>query len=107
VRLYSTHAGWSERESYVPVDLSLQVPRPVRVFSQGGHDSRVTEAPILLTVEQAANRLNQSPRQIARYIDRGQLRALHLGRSVRVPIGELDAFVARVMQMQHPDMEDR
>lgn len=88
------------------VDLRLQVPRTARGFSQGGRDTRVTETPILLTVEQAASRLNQSPRQIARYIDRGQLRALHLGRSVRVPIGELDAFVARVMRTEHPDMED-
>ena len=66
----------------------------------------MTETPILLTVEQAATRLNQSPRQIARYIDRGQLRALHLGRSVRVPVGELDAFIAREMQAQHPDREN-
>jgi excisionase family DNA binding protein len=63
----------------------------------------VTDTPILLTVQQTAFRLNQSPRQIARYIDRGKLRALHLGRSVRVPVGEIDAFVEREIHAQFPE----
>jgi excisionase family DNA binding protein len=67
--------------------------------------NRVPEAiaPVLLTTRQTAEMLSLSARQVARYIDRGELRALHLGRAVRVPIAEVNSFVARQMLAQHPD----
>ena len=67
--------------------------------------NRVSEplAPVLLTTRQTAELLSLSPRQVARYIDRGELHALHLGRAVRIPIAEINSFVARQMLAQHPD----
>lgn len=44
----------------------------------------------LLTVREAAERLSLSPRQVRRLIAWGQLRAVRLGRAVRVPEGELE-----------------
>ena len=47
----------------------------------------------LLTVEQVAKRLQLSERQVRRLIKRGELRALHIGRRVRIDPRDLKDFL--------------
>jgi excisionase family DNA binding protein len=49
----------------------------------------------LLTVEQAAERLNTSPRFIRRLVGERRIPFTRLGRHVRLTAADLDAFVAR------------
>ncbi|HEV7275306.1 MAG TPA: helix-turn-helix domain-containing protein [Devosiaceae bacterium] len=46
----------------------------------------------LMTVEQAAQRLNLHPKTVLRYIREGRLPATRVGKSYRIVRGELDAF---------------
>lgn len=48
----------------------------------------------LLTVEQAAERLNTSVRFPRRLIEERRIAFVHLGRKVRIPEAALDAFIA-------------
>lgn len=47
----------------------------------------------LITVEQAAERLNLHPRTVLRYIRNGQLPATRVGKSYRISKARLEAFV--------------
>lgn len=47
------------------------------------------------TVAQVADRLKVSTRQVHRFIDRGDLPVMRLGRSVRISLGDLLAFEHR------------
>ena len=53
------------------------------------------ESDALLTVKQVAKRLQLSERQIRRFIKRAELRALHIGGSVRIDRRDLDDFLER------------
>ncbi len=48
----------------------------------------------LLTVDQAAFRLQMSPKTVRRLINSGELQAIRIGRVVRIDPRELDRFVA-------------
>ncbi|MEV0194860.1 helix-turn-helix domain-containing protein [Nonomuraea sp. NPDC050691] len=48
----------------------------------------------LLTVEEAAERLNTSIRFPRRLIEERRIAFVHLGRNVRIPEAALDAFIA-------------
>jgi excisionase family DNA binding protein len=52
-------------------------------------------AQLLLTIPQAAAVLAVGRTTIYELIGGGELEAVHIGRSVRVPVAELHAFVAR------------
>jgi excisionase family DNA binding protein len=52
-------------------------------------------APLLLTIPQAAAVLAVGRTTVYELIGAGDLEAVHIGRSVRVPIAELQAFVER------------
>ena len=55
-----------------------------------------TEAPaLLLTPDEAGQRLRKSRTYVYQQMALGKLRSVTLGRSRRIPIAELDAFVAR------------
>ncbi|MBI1340001.1 helix-turn-helix domain-containing protein [bacterium] len=47
---------------------------------------------VLLTVEQAADRLKLHPKTVLRHIRAGRLQAARIGRSYRIPESRLDAF---------------
>jgi excisionase family DNA binding protein len=51
--------------------------------------------PELLTVREAASRLSVSRATLYKLMSTGDLRAIHIGRSVRLPAGEVTSFVAR------------
>lgn len=46
-----------------------------------------------LTVEQVARRLQVETSAVRRLIENGQLRALKIGRALRVPLGSLDDYL--------------
>jgi excisionase family DNA binding protein len=48
----------------------------------------------LLTVEEAAERLNTSPRFPRRLIEERRITFVHVGRNVRIPEAALEAFIA-------------
>ncbi|SDQ66260.1 excisionase family DNA-binding protein [Thermostaphylospora chromogena] len=48
----------------------------------------------LLTVEEAAERLNTSPRFPRRLIEERRIMFVHIGRNVRIPEAALEAFIA-------------
>ncbi|WP_245651899.1 excisionase family DNA-binding protein [Streptosporangium amethystogenes] len=48
----------------------------------------------LLTVEEAAERLNTTPRFPRRLIEERRIAFVHVGRNVRIPEAALDAFIA-------------
>lgn len=58
-------------------------------------DSVGAEQPELLTVQQAAQRLNVSVRNIRHQIHQRKLPIVKIGRLVRVERGELDSFIDR------------
>jgi excisionase family DNA binding protein len=51
--------------------------------------------PLLLTIPQAAAALAVGRTTIYELIGAGDIEAVHIGRSARVPVAELHAFVAR------------
>ena len=51
---------------------------------------------LLVTVVEAARRLSIARSHLYQHLQRGTLGSVHIGRSRRIPIGELDAFVARL-----------
>lgn len=58
-------------------------------------DSVGADRPELLTVQQAAERLNVSVRNIRHQIHQRRLPIVKIGRLVRIERGELDAFIER------------
>src|SRR5690606_19299694 len=78
-----------------------------RPRSFGNEGGRMTEKPTkaavslpelargrLLTVEEAAERLNTSPRFPRRLIEERRIMFVHIGRNVRIPEAALEAFIA-------------
>lgn len=51
---------------------------------------------LLLRVEEAAEALAISRTALYAALRSGQIRAVHIGRSVRVPVAALEAYVARL-----------
>lgn len=51
--------------------------------------------PLTATVKQAGALLNVSRRTIYRLIGMGHLKAIHLGRAVRIPVASIEALIAR------------
>ena len=51
---------------------------------------------LLVTVVEAARRLSIARSHLYQHLQRGTLGSVHIGRSRRIPLGELDAFVARL-----------
>ena len=64
-------------------------------IEQGSVRTVMGVAPLLLTIPQAAAVLAIGRTTVYELIGAGDLEAVHLGRSVRVPVAELHAFVAR------------
>ena len=60
-------------------------------------EAMVAEAPLLITLEQAAQRLAISRRTLERLMASGQFPApLKLGRSARVEVADVDAYCAQL-----------
>jgi excisionase family DNA binding protein len=53
-------------------------------------------APRLCTAQQAAAVLSISRSKLYELMARGEIETVHIGRSVRIPLGALDDFVARL-----------
>jgi excisionase family DNA binding protein len=53
-----------------------------------------TTRPVLLTVDQAADRLNTTIRFVRRLIAERRIAYVKVGRHVRIAEGDLDAFIA-------------
>ena len=53
---------------------------------------------MLLTIAQAAERLSISRTQAYKLVRDGKLRTISIGKHRRVPLSELDAFIARELQ---------
>ena len=52
--------------------------------------------PLLLTLDEVAEALRQSRQSVYRHIERGDLEAVKVGKSRRVPRESLEAFVERL-----------
>ena len=50
-------------------------------------------APLLVTAEAAADILGVGRTKVYELINRGELRPVHIGRSLRLPVAELERFV--------------
>ena len=57
--------------------------------------TQAKSADVYFTVAEVAGRLKVSTRQVRRFIDRGDLPVMRLGRSVRISLGDLLAFEHR------------
>ena len=55
---------------------------------------------VLISVEEAARRLNISRSTLYLLIQRGELQSIKIGASRRVPVAALDEFVARQRELQ-------
>jgi excisionase family DNA binding protein len=54
---------------------------------------RQSQAPVLVTVKEAAQRLSVTPRTVRRYIEQGKLRSVQFGDTPRVDLGSLPELV--------------
>ena len=50
-------------------------------------------APLLVTAQEAADILGVGRTKLYELINRGELRPVHIGRSLRLPVAELERFV--------------
>lgn len=57
--------------------------------SEGGDG----QAPSLLSIAKTAHRLTVSPRSVWRWIAAGEIKAVRLGRAVRIPASEIERIV--------------
>ena len=70
-------------------------------------------APLLLTLERAAEALSVSPRTVRRLLDAGELAPVRIGRSLRVSAESLRRYVDRAIPESHthpsagPDVQER
>lgn len=55
-----------------------------------------TQPQLLLTIQQAAERLGVCPRTVYALIDSGRLQRLKIGRSARIAAADLDGFVSNL-----------
>ncbi|MEU8268532.1 helix-turn-helix domain-containing protein [Sphaerisporangium sp. NPDC049002] len=62
--------------------------------SKARHDLSETAEDRLLTVKEAAERLNTSVRFPRRLIEERRITFVHIGRNVRIPESALEAFIA-------------
>jgi len=61
------------------------------------HDERRTTPPVLLVcISDAARVLGIGRTTFYKLIEDGDIHVVHIGRAVRVPVTELDAFVTRL-----------
>ena len=63
-------------------------------MEQIAHTDR-SATPLLLTIPEAARALAVGRSTLYELIGSGQLATVHIGRSVRIAVGELEAFVSR------------
>ena len=52
--------------------------------------------PALISISDVQHRLNVSRSTVYRLMDRGEIRRMNIGRSVRIPSEDVDAFVQRL-----------
>jgi excisionase family DNA binding protein len=64
---------------------SPQTPAPTP--KPAGRSKKTPPPPQFLSVDEAAARLGMSPKTIRRLIDSGELPAVRVGSSIRIPIG--------------------
>lgn len=72
--------------------------------TSAGHtsDSEHSDAPrLLITVEAAAELLSISRTRMYALIKAGEVISVRVGRLRRIPVGALDAFMARLLTNQH------
>lgn len=50
----------------------------------------------LISIDEVQRTLNVSRATVNRLLDRGELRRIHIGRAVRIPSEDVDAFVRRL-----------
>ncbi len=55
----------------------------------------------LLTMDEAAEYLGISRRTLERLIVEAQLRRVHIGQAVRIPVSELDHFIATHLESEY------
>lgn len=76
--------------------LSRQGPSPLEQLPADQQAGQVN--PKVLTTRQAANVLQCSPRTVERLTAAGTLPVVHIGRSARIPVEALDAYLAPTPQ---------
>ena len=51
---------------------------------------------ILISISKVQRLLNVSRATVNRLLDRGEMRRVHIGRSVRIPMEDVEAYVQRI-----------
>jgi len=51
---------------------------------------------ILISISEVQRLLNVSRATVNRLLDRGEMRRAHIGRSVRIPMEDVEAYVQRI-----------
>ena len=59
--------------------------------------------PLLVTAQEAADVLGVGRTKLYELINRGELRPVHIGRSLRLPVAELERFVEG-LRSNHPSV---
>lgn len=65
----------------------------------------VREGKLLLTVEEAADRLSVGRSHLYNLLTRGEIVSIKLGRSRRVPAAELERFVSDRLEMERDEVD--
>ncbi len=55
--------------------------------------------PLLLRVEEAAERLSISRTSLYALLRAGEITSVHIGRSIRIPVSTLNAYVDRLLRL--------
>jgi excisionase family DNA binding protein len=92
---------WKQIAAILGVEENSPAPRSPLSISTMPPESRsqrpsVSSPALAVDLREAARLLNVCPRTVQREIDRGMLRALKLGRSWRVRLVEIDAYLRRL-----------
>ena len=89
----TTHRRRTEQQAF-PVSTAAA---PLVAVSDATTSSRLVVRPLLVSVEQAAGLLGIGRTTLYELIRRGEVRPIRIGRSVRIPRRELEAFVERLI----------
>ena len=87
----------SPAQSLTPNFPRLTTADPLTAVSDATTSSRLVVRPLLVSVEEAAGLLGIGRTTLYELIRRGDVRPIRIGRCVRIPQRELEAFVERLV----------
>ena len=89
------HGAWSQKEIGIPAWARQEMIRPRRQLQPEVPSEKANSMPVLLTVAAFAQRLGLSQKTVRRIIQKGQLRTIRIGRSIRISESEYARLISR------------